>query len=105
MTTSLAEPLEQLADEKRLPVNELIREAVAEYLQHRDVQVAYVQRVFPPRVSDPDPAWQARMKALLEEIQAGAPSDMTPEEIEDIITSVSEEVRQERLAGQAASRA
>jgi hypothetical protein len=98
LDNDLAEPLEQLAAEKRLPVNELIREAIAEYLQHRDVPVTYVQRVFPPRVSVDDPEWRAAFDAALERIRAGVPADMTPEEIEAEITAASEEVRQERLA-------
>jgi hypothetical protein len=48
--------------------------------------------------SPPTPEWQAELDAALARIRARVPSDMSPEEIEALITEVSEEARQERIA-------
>ena len=42
--------------------------------------------------------WRAEMIRLLQEIQDSVKTDLTPDEIEALITEASEEVRQERLA-------
>jgi hypothetical protein len=46
----------------------------------------------------PTPEWQADLDAALARIRARVPSGMSPEEIEALITEVSEEARQERIA-------
>lgn len=51
-----------------------------------------------PPPGPPDPEWQARFDAALARIRAHVPSDMTPDEIEALITEASEEARQERIA-------
>jgi len=51
-----------------------------------------------PPPGPPDPEWQARFDAALARIRAHVPPDMTPEEIETLITEASEEARQERIA-------
>jgi Ribbon-helix-helix protein, copG family len=54
-----------------------------------------------PPPGPPDPAWQARFDDALAQIRARVPPDMTPEEIEALITEASEEARQERIAKRA----
>ena len=56
--------------------------------------------VHEPPPGPPDPAWQARFDETLARIRAHVPPDITPEEIESLITEASEEVRQERRARQ-----
>lgn len=51
-----------------------------------------------PPPGPPDPEWQARFDEALARIRARVPPDMTPEEIEALITEASEEARQERIA-------
>jgi hypothetical protein len=55
-------------------------------------------RVIEPPPGPPSPEWQAEMRASLARIRARVPADMTPEEIEALITEASEEARQERIA-------
>ena len=55
-------------------------------------------RVTEPPPGPPSPEWQAEVEAALARIRAQVPDDMTPEEIEQLITEVSEEGRQERIA-------
>jgi hypothetical protein len=55
-------------------------------------------RTVEPASRPPSPDWQAQLDAVLARIRARVPSDMTPDEIEALITEVSEEARQERIA-------
>jgi hypothetical protein len=55
-------------------------------------------RIIEPPPGPPSPEWQAQFDATLARIHASLPDDMTPEEIEALITEVSEEARQERIA-------
>ena len=76
-------------------VSDLMREALQDYLTRRE---AAAPRVLGPRRQIPRDEWQARFAAALERLRAGVPRDMTPEEIEDMITEASDEARRERLA-------
>jgi hypothetical protein len=71
------------------------REVMAAWLMKRGARV-----VESPQAS-PDPEWQARAQAALARIHAQLPADLTPEEAEALITEVSEEARQERIARRA----
>ena len=44
--------------------------------------------------------WRTEMKQLLQEIHNSVETDLTPDEIEALITEASEEARQERLSQQ-----
>jgi Ribbon-helix-helix protein, copG family len=73
------------------------RELMVHWLMKRGARVIYE-----PQPGPPDPEWQARAKAALAHIHEQIPTDMMPEEIEALITEVSEEARRERIARRAA---
>lgn len=58
-------------------------------------------RVIEPPPGTPTPEWQARFDATLARIRARVPPDLTPDEVEQLITEASEEARQERIARRA----
>jgi Arc/MetJ-type ribon-helix-helix transcriptional regulator len=75
------------------PSPEARRENLRAWLEKRGARVIYE-----PPPGPPDPAWQTEVERLLARIRARVPPDMTPDEIEALITEVSEEARQERIA-------
>ncbi len=80
--------LERLAAEQRRSIDDLVRQAVTGYLARR-----------PRDWTD----WNRRFDALVAQIQAHIPPDVTPEEIEADITAARAEYRAERAAELAAS--
>lgn len=94
--------LRDLATEAQRPFNALIREAMAEYLSHRGITVA--SRVHEPQKTVDDPEQQTHMLRRLQQIHDSIETDLTPDEIEDLITEVSEEMRRERMSAQLVSR-
>lgn len=101
-TTTVTLPSDQLAQLKllalktRRSLDEVIRDAVTEYLAQ--LPDSDVLRVTEPPPGPPDPEWRADMQERLARIHAGVLADLTPEEIEHEITLASEEARQERIA-------
>jgi hypothetical protein len=93
--------LRHLAVEQGRSFTDLVREALDEYLKHRDIKLT--GQVLPPLRPTSDAAWRADMDTALQRLRAGVPENMTSDEIEDLITAASEEVRQERLARQPAT--
>jgi hypothetical protein len=75
------------------PSPEARREYLAAWLGKRGARI-----ISEPPPGPPGPEWQARSRAALARIHASIPDDMTPDEIEQLITEVSEEARQERIA-------
>jgi hypothetical protein len=55
-------------------------------------------QIIEPPPGPPSPEWQARFGETLARIHASVPSDMTPDEIEALITEEVEAVRQEARA-------
>jgi muconolactone delta-isomerase len=80
------------------PSPEARREHLARWLMDRGA------RVVEPPPGPPSPEWQARVEAALARIRARVPADMTPDEIEALITEASEEARAERIARRDAER-
>jgi hypothetical protein len=88
--------LRYLALEQRRSFTDLVREVLLDYVQQQGFPDP--SRVRPPLKSVRDPEWRKSFTTALAEIHAGIRTDLTPEEIEALITEVSEEARQERLA-------
>jgi hypothetical protein len=88
--------LRYLAAARKRPVEDVLEEALYEYLARNGLD--YKNRVSGPRNEIPIEEWRARLDELLREIRADIPKDVTPEEIEAEITAAYEELRQERAA-------
>jgi hypothetical protein len=95
--------LQSLSIEEGRSIGDMVRQAISEYLARR--QVSPEPRVIGPRREIPYDEWRSGFEAALRRIRAGVPKDMTPQEIEDMITEASEEARQERIARRQSSRA
>jgi hypothetical protein len=92
--------IRQLAAEDGRPFMALIREALFEYVQQRGI--ALKPRVREPQTMVDDPEIRDRMRRTLQNIHDSIQTDLSPEEIEQLITEVSEEMRDERMASQLA---
>lgn len=79
----------------------LVREVLLDYVKREGFPDP--ARVQPPTHLKPDKEHQAHMLRLLQQIHDSIETDLTPDEIEDLITEVSEEMRQERMAQQLVS--
>jgi predicted transcriptional regulator len=88
--------LRHLAVEQDTSFTAVVRQAINEYLERNNLDVTALVRG--PDYSISDEAWHAGMDAALQRIRAGVPADMTSQEIEDLITAASNEVREERRA-------
>lgn len=88
--------LRYLALEQGRSFADLAREALTEYAKRQGFPDP--SRVIVPARSRNDEAGRAEMQRLLEKIHASVKTDLTPDEIEDLITAVSEEMREERIA-------
>ena len=95
--------LRHLAVEESRSFTDIVREALNEYLARRGM--ASAPRVVGPRRLLPQDEWRSSFEAALQRIREGAPTDLSPEEIEAEITAAAEEVRQERAARARAPRA
>jgi hypothetical protein len=90
--------LRHLAVEQGRSFTDLVREALHEYLAKRGLSMAAAPRVAPPRRSIPREEWQREMEQMLQNIHDSIETDLTPDEIEALITEASEDARQERIA-------
>jgi hypothetical protein len=88
--------LRHLAAEEGSSFTAVVRQAINEYLERNNLDVTALVRG--PDYSISDEEWRAGMDAALQRIRAGVPADMTSQEIEDLITAASDEVREERRA-------
>ena len=88
--------LRYLALEQGRSFTDLVREVLLDYVKREGFPDPSL--VTPPQRSVRDSEWRASFLDALARIQASVPEDMTPEEIETLITEASEEVRQERIA-------
>ena len=90
--------LRHLAIEQGRSFTDLVREALHEYLDKRGLSMAGAPRVAPPRRSIPHDEWQREMEQMLQNIHDSIETDLTPDEIEDQITTASAEVHEKRIA-------
>jgi hypothetical protein len=79
---------------------DIVREALNDYAKAQGWPDPSRVRMPLPMTQKEREEWRVEMKRLLREIQDGVDTDLTPDEIEDLITQASEEVRQERMAQQ-----
>jgi ribbon-helix-helix CopG family protein len=84
--------LRHLAADQDTSFTAIVRQAINEYLERNNLDVTALVRG--PLRTLPDPAWSAKMSALLDEIRAHIPPDADADEIEADITLARDEVRQ-----------
>ena len=96
--------LRHLAVEQQRSFTDLVREALHEYLDRRGLAPGDAPRVAPPRRSIPSDEWRSEMARLLQAMHDSVETDMTPDEIEAVITVASQEAREERIAKHLAAR-
>ena len=95
--------LHQLGLVERCSFNDVVRDAITEHLA-RNEEKAWSRVRFPKPMSEQERRDQdARFRAAIEAMRAGAEDDNNPLDIEDEITAAVEEVRQERLMRQKAA--
>jgi hypothetical protein len=86
--------LRHLAIEANRSFTDLVREALDEYLERRGLGDGLKLSKEASFTSDDE--WTARVHAVLNRLHAGAPIDLSPDEIEAEITKARGEVRRER---------
>lgn len=89
--------LRYLSHEEGRSYNDLVHEALQEYLERRGHSIADPPRVAPPSNAISHEEWRYDFEIALAQLRAGIPDDLTSDEIEQLITEAVEEVRQERL--------
>lgn len=87
-----------LAVQQGRSFTDIVREALNDYAKGQGFPDPSRVRAPLPMTKQEREEWRAGMEEALAQIRAGVPKDMTPAEIEQLITEASEEVRQERLA-------
>ena len=86
--------LRRLADQQRRPVAEILHDAIEDYLARQGV--SSVAGSNGPRRLLPEDEWRSRFAAVVARLQATAPRDLSPDEIEAEITAAWEEARREQ---------
>ena len=79
---------------------DIVREALNDYAKAQGWPDPSRVRMPLPMTKEEREEWRAEMQRLLKEIQDSVDTDLTPDEIEDLISQASEEVRQERMTQQ-----
>jgi|GEM_PF-1894531 len=79
---------------------DIVREALNDYAKAQGFPDPSRVRMPSPMTPEEREEWRIEMKRHLKEIQDSVDTDLTPDEIENLITQASEEVRQERTAQQ-----
>lgn len=88
--------LRYLALEQGRSFTDLVREVLLDYARQQGFPDP--SRVRPPLQSVRDPEWGEQMRDALARLHASIETDLTPDEIEQLITEASDELRLERLA-------
>ncbi len=87
-----------LAIQQGRSFTDIVREALNDYAKAQGFPDPSRVRAPLPMTKQEREEWRTEMKRLLEEIHNSVETDLTPDEIEALITQVSDEARQERLS-------
>ncbi|MEX1158438.1 MAG: CopG family transcriptional regulator [Thermomicrobiales bacterium] len=87
-----------LAVQQGRSFTDIVREALNDYAKAQGFPDPSLVRAPLPMTKQEREEWRADMKRLLKEIQDSVDTDLTPDEIEALITEASDEARQERLS-------
>jgi hypothetical protein len=86
-----------LAVQQGRSFTDIVREALTDYAKAQGFSHPSRVRAPLPMTKQEHEEWRAEMTQLLQKIHDSIETDLTPDEIETLITEVSEEMRQERL--------
>ena len=87
-----------LAVQQGRSFTDIVREALNDYAKAQGFPDPSRVRTPLPMTKQEREEWRVEMKRLLKEIQDSVDTDLTPDEIEALITEASKEARQERLS-------
>lgn len=87
-----------LAVQQGRSFTDIVREALNDYAKAQGYPDPSRVRMPLPMTKQEREEWRVEMKRLLKEIHDSVDTDLTPDEIEALITEASNEARQERLS-------
>ncbi|HEX5164310.1 MAG TPA: CopG family transcriptional regulator [Thermomicrobiales bacterium] len=87
-----------LAVQQGRSFTDIVREALNDYAKAQGYPDPSRIRMPLPMTKEEREEWRVEMKQLLQEIRESVETNLTPDEIEDLITAASNEARQVRLS-------